>query len=175
MSIAPPLVLLVEDFDDAREMYADYLEFSGFLADINSERKGQRNKTYKSNLASMEGGLVLYLFDDDETVIPKESSWFAEVEAEEDDNQSPNRNITWLRDRKMYQDDWLGLKELDEQGKIKFLKTPGRHVCSQSASSCCRFAAASGLLTLLSYFVDGNHRPAPHRDLREAPLAARRH
>ena len=29
MSIAPPLVLLVEDFDDAREMYADYLEFSG--------------------------------------------------------------------------------------------------------------------------------------------------
>ena len=26
---APPLVLLVEDFDDAREMYTDYLEFSG--------------------------------------------------------------------------------------------------------------------------------------------------
>jgi two-component system cell cycle response regulator DivK len=25
-----PLVLLVEDFDDAREMYAEYLEFSGF-------------------------------------------------------------------------------------------------------------------------------------------------
>lgn len=25
-----PLVLLVEDFDDAREMYRDYLEFSGF-------------------------------------------------------------------------------------------------------------------------------------------------
>jgi len=29
MSSAPPLVLLVEDFDDAREMYADYLEFNG--------------------------------------------------------------------------------------------------------------------------------------------------
>jgi two-component system, cell cycle response regulator DivK len=25
-----PLVLLVEDFDDAREMYAEYLEFNGF-------------------------------------------------------------------------------------------------------------------------------------------------
>ena len=25
-----PLVLLVEDYDDAREMYRDYLEFSGF-------------------------------------------------------------------------------------------------------------------------------------------------
>ena len=30
MTTAPPLVLLVEDFDDAREMYADYLEFNGF-------------------------------------------------------------------------------------------------------------------------------------------------
>ena len=25
-----PLILVVEDFDDAREMYRDYLEFSGF-------------------------------------------------------------------------------------------------------------------------------------------------
>ena len=30
MLTAPPLILLVEDFDDAREMYTDYLEFSGF-------------------------------------------------------------------------------------------------------------------------------------------------
>jgi len=29
MSASPPLVLLIEDFDDAREMYSDYLEFSG--------------------------------------------------------------------------------------------------------------------------------------------------
>ncbi|HEX6974468.1 MAG TPA: response regulator [Vicinamibacterales bacterium] len=27
---APPLILIVEDYDDAREMYRDYLEFSGF-------------------------------------------------------------------------------------------------------------------------------------------------
>jgi two-component system cell cycle response regulator DivK len=26
----PPLVLLAEDFEDARELYRDYLEFSGF-------------------------------------------------------------------------------------------------------------------------------------------------
>jgi CheY-like chemotaxis protein len=29
MSSETPLVLLVEDFDDAREMYAEYLEFNG--------------------------------------------------------------------------------------------------------------------------------------------------
>ena len=28
-----PLILIVEDFDDAREMYRDYLEFSGFRAE----------------------------------------------------------------------------------------------------------------------------------------------
>lgn len=28
---AKPTILLIEDFDDAREMYADYLEFTGFL------------------------------------------------------------------------------------------------------------------------------------------------
>jgi CheY-like chemotaxis protein len=32
MSVPPraPLILIVEDFDDAREMYRDYLEFTGF-------------------------------------------------------------------------------------------------------------------------------------------------
>ena len=29
-TLRPPLILLVEDYDDAREMYRDYLEFSGF-------------------------------------------------------------------------------------------------------------------------------------------------
>ena len=29
-SARPPLILLVEDFEDARELYRDYLEFSGF-------------------------------------------------------------------------------------------------------------------------------------------------
>jgi two-component system cell cycle response regulator DivK len=29
----PPLVLLAEDFEDARELYRDYLEFSGFTVE----------------------------------------------------------------------------------------------------------------------------------------------
>ena len=29
-AVTTPLILVVEDFDDAREMYRDYLEFSGF-------------------------------------------------------------------------------------------------------------------------------------------------
>jgi two-component system, cell cycle response regulator DivK len=32
-----PLILLVEDFEDAREMYRDYLEFSGFRVETASD------------------------------------------------------------------------------------------------------------------------------------------
>ena len=32
-----PLILVVEDFDDAREMYRDYLEFSGFSVETASD------------------------------------------------------------------------------------------------------------------------------------------
>ncbi|KAF3904798.1 Dolichyldiphosphatase [Dactylellina cionopaga] len=96
-----------------------YLEHSGFLADINNERE-LKNAAYKDNLGGMEGGLVLYQFDEDETIHPKESVWLAEVTEEGE--------VTWLTDREMYKQDWLGLKKLNEAGKMKFLKTPGPHM-----------------------------------------------
>src|SRR3954465_12225420 len=34
---AKPFILLVEDFEDAREMYRDYLEFSGFQVETASD------------------------------------------------------------------------------------------------------------------------------------------
>ncbi|HSC27889.1 MAG TPA: response regulator [Vicinamibacterales bacterium] len=36
---ASPLILLVEDYDDARDMYKDYLEFSGFR--VETARDGE--------------------------------------------------------------------------------------------------------------------------------------
>jgi palmitoyl-protein thioesterase len=94
-----------------------YLEHSNFLADINNERH-VKNKTYKQNLQKLEN-FVMYLFEDDTTVIPKETSWFAEVNGTE---------VTDLRDRTIYTEDWLGLKELDKKGALKFEKTAGDHM-----------------------------------------------
>ncbi|KAK6343457.1 hypothetical protein TWF730_011046 [Orbilia blumenaviensis] len=96
-----------------------YLESSGFLADINNERE-TKNGEYKSNLGNLEGGLVLYKFDEDQVIIPKESVWFAEV--------VEDGEITWLTDRTLYKEDWIGLKRLDALGKLKFLKTGGQHM-----------------------------------------------
>jgi palmitoyl-protein thioesterase len=94
-----------------------YLEHSNFLADINNER-GVKNETYKENLRKLEN-FVMYLFEDDTTVIPKETSWFAEVNGTE---------VTDLRERTIYTEDWLGLKELDGKGALKFEKAEGDHM-----------------------------------------------
>ena len=95
----------------------NYLEHSNFLADINNERE-VKNQTYKENLKKLEN-FVMYLFDEDVTVVPKETGWFAEVNDGE---------VTSLKERAIYKEDWLGLKELDEAGKLKFETIKGPHM-----------------------------------------------
>lgn len=94
-----------------------YLESSNFLADINNERK-VKNSKYKKNLEKLER-FVMYLFDDDTTVIPKESGWFAEVNG---------TDVTELRKRDIYTEDWIGLKALDKKGALIFKTTEGGHM-----------------------------------------------
>lgn len=97
--------------------YDKYLESSNFLADINNERP-VKNEDYKKNIAKLEN-LALYMFEDDTTAIPKESAWFEEVNGTE---------ITPLRARKLYLEDWIGLRELDRKGGLKFRTIPGEHM-----------------------------------------------
>jgi palmitoyl-protein thioesterase len=97
--------------------YDSYLEYSNFLADINNERP-VKNKTYAENLSSLEN-LVLFMFEDETTVIPKESAWFEEVNGTE---------VTPLRARKLYWQDWLGLRTLDRKGGLRFRTAPGDHM-----------------------------------------------
>jgi palmitoyl-protein thioesterase len=97
--------------------YDSYLELSNFLADINNERT-LKNQTYKENLEKLER-FIMYMFEDDTTVVPKQSSWFADVNGTE---------VTELRKRDIYKDDWIGLKALDEKGGLVFETTPGGHM-----------------------------------------------
>ena len=98
--------------------YDSYLESSNFLADVNNERE-LKNQTYKANLEKLER-FVMYMFEDDTTVVPKESSWFAEV-----DETGTVQNLT---DRVLYKEDWLGLKALDKKGALQFKTTEGGHM-----------------------------------------------
>jgi palmitoyl-protein thioesterase len=99
------------------EDYANYVDHSNFLADINNERE-LKNQTYKDNIAKL-ANFVMIMFEDDTTVIPKETAWFEEVNGTES---------TPLRGRKIYYEDWLGLRELDRKGGLKFQRVPGDHM-----------------------------------------------
>ncbi|OBT94996.1 hypothetical protein VE01_07510 [Pseudogymnoascus verrucosus] len=103
-------------FRDPEDM-ENYLANSNFLADINNERE-VKNEEYAANLRKLEN-FVMYMFDEDVTVVPKESAWFAEVNGTE---------VTPLKERSIYTENWLGLKELDEAGKLKFLTVEGGHM-----------------------------------------------
>lgn len=97
----------------------EYLAASDFLADINNER-AVKDEGYKKRIAGLER-FVMYVFEEDQTVLPKESGWFAEVNA-------TSGVVTGLRERVMYKEDWLGLRDLDEKGGLVFRTTPGRHM-----------------------------------------------
>ena len=97
----------------------NYLKSSNFLADINNERD-LKNGTYKKNLMKLEK-FAMYMFEDDQTVVPKQSAWFGELD-------NATGAIIKVRDRKIYQEDWIGLRWLGERNRLDFLTTPGEHM-----------------------------------------------
>ncbi|KAF1939797.1 palmitoyl-protein thioesterase 1 precursor [Clathrospora elynae] len=105
--------------DSTGEPTDDYLDASNFLADINNER-GVKNATYAEHMARLDN-LVMYVFAEDTTVIPKESGWFAYTNA-------TSGEVTGLRNRTIYTEDWIGLKKLDEKGGLHFKTTEGGHM-----------------------------------------------
>ena len=111
-------VVPAQYFRDPRDLDT-YLEESGWLADVNNERN-KKNETYAERLARVEK-FVMVLFEDDETVVPKESTWFADVNLD-------TGKVTDLKDRPIYQKDWIGLKQLDKKGALVFESVKGRHM-----------------------------------------------
>ncbi|KAF1992525.1 alpha/beta-hydrolase [Aulographum hederae CBS 113979] len=111
-----------------RRATREYLDASNFLADVNGEREGERNTTYARNMAGLEK-FVMYVFEDDKTVVPKESGWFADVyEPEEEGDGKTEREVVPLRNTTLYKEDWIGLKELDEKKGLVFRTHPGEHM-----------------------------------------------
>jgi len=117
-----------------------YLEVNAFLASINNELPASRNATYTQNLASL-AKLVLVIFSEDKTVVPKESSWFGAEAVDSDilplqpNNQAPlkqglasDRAIIPLRLQPLYLEDWIGLRQLDRRGAILFETCEGEHM-----------------------------------------------
>lgn len=107
-------VVSAQYFRDPNDLDS-YLDHSTFLADINNERQG-KNPTYRKNMASLEK-MIMAMFSEDETVIPKESAWFYEVNSE-------SQLVTPLEKRKLFTEDWIGLKDVD----LEYLEINGIHM-----------------------------------------------
>ncbi|KAJ7078884.1 palmitoyl-protein thioesterase [Mycena belliarum] len=112
-----------------------YYASNSFLTSINNEIAEVRNGTYARNLASLNK-LVLVIFTKDKTVVPKESAWFgSEVIVDDEplrDNVQhillPGRILVPMEQQPLYQEDWIGLRELDERGDVVFAECEGEHM-----------------------------------------------
>jgi palmitoyl-protein thioesterase len=120
-----------------------YLASNHFLTSINNEIPTSRNQSYARNLASLQK-LVLVLFTEDKTVVPKESAWFGSeaVQTEDMDFSMQNEQtplgrrpqsrsasgIISMRQQPIYQEDWIGLRDLDERDGVVFEVCDGDHM-----------------------------------------------
>ena len=107
----------------------EYQENSLYLADINNQGP-VKNSTYKDNLLTIDN-LVLVKFNQDTIVDPRDSEWFGWFSPSDHTTMIPlkvkfrksyliNINFT-LQETEMYKQDWIGLKQLDEDGRLKFM------------------------------------------------------
>lgn len=98
---------------------ATYKKSSEFLADINNEIK--INQTYIDNLNDLEH-FVMVKFDGDSIVQPRETEWFGFYAP------GQAKKLLTLQQSAIYKQDRLGLKKMDEAGKLVFLSQPGDHL-----------------------------------------------
>lgn len=96
-----------------------YLDRSGFLADINNERReGGRNEAYVRRIKGLER-LVLVRWEDERMISPAESPWFG--------SHDRSGQLLPLHQQPLYREDWLGLRHLQETGRLEFKTMPGTH------------------------------------------------
>ncbi|KAF5732878.1 hypothetical protein HS088_TW17G00411 [Tripterygium wilfordii] len=99
----------------------NYIRGCRFLPKLNNEVINKRNSTYKERFASIEN-LVLIMFEQDTVLIPKETSWFGYYP------DGSFATVLPLQETKLYTEDWIGMKILDEAGKVKFINVTGGHL-----------------------------------------------
>ncbi|XP_020207029.1 palmitoyl-protein thioesterase 1 isoform X2 [Cajanus cajan] len=100
---------------------AGYTEGCRFLPKLNNEIANKRNSTYRQRFTNLQN-LILIMFEEDKVLIPKETAWFGYY---------PNgalHPVIPVQQTELYIDDWIGLRALDEAGKVKFINVSGDHL-----------------------------------------------
>lgn len=98
-----------------------YLEKCRFLPRLNNEIPEERNSTYKERFASLEN-LVLIMFEQDSVLIPKETAWFGYYP------DGAFKPVMLPKETNLYTEDWIGLKTLDDAGRVHYVNVSGGHL-----------------------------------------------
>lgn len=96
-----------------------YIKSSVFLADINNERV--LNETYRDNLQKLDN-FVMVKFNKDTVVQPIATEWFGFYK------ENDLKSTFTLQESTLYQEDRLGLRTMEENGKLHFFAVNGDHI-----------------------------------------------
>ena len=119
----------------------EYVAKSQFIGEINNEGPN-KDPSFTENLNKLENfvmvkntevfskidlhevtiSMPIFLLFQDVTVEPRESSHFEFYAPGQD------KEILPLRESALYLEDWIGLKQMDEAGKLHFYDIPGGHL-----------------------------------------------
>lgn len=92
-----------------------YYKYSNFLPYVNNEKNSTKLSAFKEGLTKLKR-MVLVGGPEDGVITPWQSSHFGYY----DDNET----VINMRDRSIYKDDLIGLKTLDESGRLVLITVP---------------------------------------------------
>ena len=96
-----------------------YMEHNTFLKMLNNENE-EKDEEIKRRFSSLEK-VKLIKSKDDTTIVPRDSSWFMFYDFE-------GKEIVPLEESQFYKEDFIGLRKLNEEGKVSFTTFRDEHV-----------------------------------------------
>ena len=102
-----------------RYHYDRYLKHNVYLKDLNNEGAVKKEE-YKKRILSLNK-ILLIKGSKDTVISPKESSWFEFYDIK-------GKNIVPLKDSEFYKKDFIGLRQMNEKGRLKFALFNAKHV-----------------------------------------------
>ena len=107
-----------------RDIYhqSQYKTGSVFLPYLNNEEADEAEETRsgrKERFSALNGALLM-MFTEDTMVHPKESEWFQQM--------GEDGEVQALEDSDFYKEDYIGLRALNEAGKVSFVSVEGDHL-----------------------------------------------
>lgn len=90
-----------------------------FLPFVNGEKQGKNTESVKNNFSSLNAALFV-MFSEDTVIFPKETAWFWQLQKDQ--------TILPVNQTDFYKNDLIGLRTLEEAGKVTYLEFEGNHL-----------------------------------------------